>query len=161
MIFSLNNHNKPLLEEINTSWQNFYSYFIFKSTKNCSFWNLQIKYLYLTVYVYVLLIKTLFIRKKSETSDCFSFYSTRLDTKISRSFNNYLKVQSNGPFPFLWYSILSHKISYKQIPTVHLFICFQDVRQTSQLTPDRVNAIIVHCIDTHWFIITLLWKHPN
>ena len=40
-------------------------------------------------------------------------------------------------------SILSHKILHKQIPSVHLLICFQDVRQTSHLTPDRVNSIIV------------------
>ena len=50
------NHNNSSLEEIDTSRHNFYSYFTFKSTQNYSIQNLYIKYLYYTVYVYVLLI---------------------------------------------------------------------------------------------------------
>ena len=54
-----------------------------------------------------------------------------------------LKVESKVLFLFYGVSLLSHKISYKQILFVHFLICFKDVRQTSKLTSYKVNSIIV------------------
>ena len=66
---------------------------------------------------------------------CCLLIKTRFITFITLILKSKVKVL----FFFFGTSILSQSHTNKQILFAHLYICFQDIRQTSQLTPDRVN----------------------